>query len=124
AVLRLTVVADAVFTAPAVLFQVVSGIVLMRLYEWPIFGPWALWVWGLFVLVGACWLPVVVMQIKLSRWAEAAPTVADLPERFHRVFRWWFVLGVPAFLMVLAIYLLMVLKPIGWGVLIESAGLP
>jgi uncharacterized membrane protein len=111
-VLQLTVIADACFTAPAVLLQFVSGIVLMRLNGWSLASPWFLTVLGLFVLVGALWLPVVVIQVRMSRAAARAASVADLGESFHRQFRLWFVLGVPAFLVVLGIYYLMVAKPL------------
>lgn len=112
AVLRLTVVADACFTAPAVVFQVVSGFVLVYLDAWSWSSPWALTVLGLFVLVGLLWLPVVVIQVLMSREAEQAPSIAALSPAFHRRFALWFVLGVPAFLLVLVIFLLMVGRPL------------
>jgi uncharacterized membrane protein len=112
AVLRLTVIADTCFTAPAVIFQAVSGIVLMRMLGWPLASPWAATVIALFVLVGACWLPVVIIQIRLSREAQQAASVAALPASFHRRFRRWFALGVPAFAGVIAIFYLMAAKPL------------
>jgi uncharacterized membrane protein len=111
-VLRLTVLADAVFTAPAVVFQVVSGLVLMQLHGWSHTSPWSVAAWLLFVLTGACWLPVVVIQIWLSREADRVPSVAALPARFHRWFRLWFVLGIPAFAAVVLLFYLMVAKPL------------
>ncbi|MFO1435417.1 MAG: DUF2269 domain-containing protein [Gammaproteobacteria bacterium] len=111
-VLRLTVIADTVFTAPAVLFQVASGFMLMRINGWPLLSPWAMTVYGLFVLTGACWLPVVWLQIKLTMDAESAASVGSLPSRFHRQFRFWFWLGIPAFLAVLALFGMMVVKPL------------
>jgi len=114
-VLRLTVVADTVFTAPAVVFQAVSGVVLMRLLGWPFVSAWSIAVWTLFILTGACWLPVVALQIRLWRDAERASSLQALPERFHRWFRWWLALGVPAFGAVLAIFYLMVAKPLSVG---------
>ena len=112
AVLRLTVIADACFTAPAVIFQAVSGIVLMQLLGWTLASPWAVTVIVLFMVVGACWLPVVVMQIRLSREARQATSIAALPAGFHRRFRCWFALGVPAFAAVIAIFYLMAAKPL------------
>jgi uncharacterized membrane protein len=112
ATLRLTVIADACFTAPAVVFQAVSGLMLMHLLGWPLVSAWSVAVWGLFVLVGACWLPVVVIQVRLSRESEQAASIAALPARFHHWFRWWFALGIPAFAAVVVIYYLMVAKPL------------
>lgn len=111
-VLRLTVIADACFTAPAVVVQFASGVMLMRLAHWPLFGPWGATSLALFVLVGLLWLPVVLIQVQMSREAARAESIAALSARFHRRFALWFVLGVPAFLLVIAIFYLMVVKPL------------
>ena len=111
-VLRLTVLADAWFTAPAVAFQGISGLVLMELLGWPLVSPWSIAVWSLFALTGACWLPVIVMQIRLSREADRVPSVEALPARFHRWFRLWFILGIPAFTAVVVLFYMMVAKPL------------
>lgn len=111
-VLRLTVLADAWFTAPAVVFQAVSGLVLMQMHGWSLTSPWSAAVWSLYALTGACWLPVIVMQIRLSREADRVPSIEALPVRFHRWFRLWFVLGVPAFTAVVLLFYLMVAKPL------------
>jgi uncharacterized membrane protein len=110
--MRLTVGADAWLTAPAVVFQAVSGVVLMTLLGWPLTSPWAIAVWALFIFTGACWLPVVWIQILQSREAQSAASVDALSETFHRRFRIWFALGVAAFAAVIAIYWLMVTKPL------------
>src|SRR5262245_57530390 len=112
ATLRLTVVADAWITAPAVVFQAASGLVLMNLMGWPLVSPWSVAVWSLFIVTGACWLPVVVIQARLSRESERVASIAELPAQFHHWFRWWFALGVPAFAAVVAIYYFMVAKPL------------
>jgi uncharacterized membrane protein len=111
-VLRLTVVADAWFTAPAVVFQAASGLVLMNLLGWPLASPWSIAAWSLFGFTGACWLPVVAMQIWLSREADRVASVEALPARFHRWFRLWFLLGVPAFTAVVLLFYLMIAKPL------------
>jgi uncharacterized membrane protein len=111
-VLRLTVIADYCLTAPAAVVQAASGLVLMSLLGWPWMSPWSAAVYGLFMLAGACWLPVVWLQIRFERDAERAPSIASLPVRFHNWFRWWFALGVVAFAAVIAIFYPMVVKPI------------
>ena len=115
--LRLTVVADACLTAPAVAFQAVSGVVLMNAYGWPLLSAWSIAVWSLFFAAGACWLPVLVIQARLARMSREAPSTAALPPAFHRMFRWWFALGTVAFAAVIAIYWLMVAKPLPVAVL-------
>lgn len=111
-VLRLTVIGDAVFTAPAVLIQLVSGLVLVQQNQWSLPSPWSLTVLGLYVLVGVLWLPVVVIQILMSREAAAATSIASLSADFHRRYRIWFILGIPAFLIVIVIFSLMIAKPL------------
>jgi len=111
-VLTLTVIADACFTAPAVVVQFASGLVLMHLAHWPLSSPWAHTVVALFLLVGLLWLPVVVVQVRMRREAAQAESIAALSAGFHRQFKYWFVLGVPAFLLVLGITYLMVVKPL------------
>ena len=111
-VLYLTVIGDAVFTAPAVVFQALSGFVLLRLDAWPLTSTWSLTVLGLFIFVGLLWLPVVAIQIVLSREARRAASIGNLSVRFHRQFVLWFVLGIPAFIAVVFIFYLMVAKPL------------
>jgi uncharacterized membrane protein len=111
-VLRLTVIADAFFTAPAVAFQAVSGVVLVHTLGWPQLSAWTIAVWALFVLAGACWLPVLYIQAGLSREAKEAASIDALPAWFHAWFKRWFALGVPAFAAVIAIYWLMIARPL------------
>ena len=111
-VLRLTVIADAAITAPAVVFQIASGLVLMRINAWPMISPWSIAVFVLIGITGACWLPVVRLQSRLYLEARQVDAVRQLSDRFHRRFRRWCQLGLPAFLAVLVLYGLMVVKPL------------
>jgi len=109
---RMVVLADFVFTATAVVIQPLSGLALIHLQGWSLTAPWLLAAYGLYVVIGACWLPVVWIQYRMTRLAEqAAAGGATLPAAYHRLFRWWFALGWPAFAGVLGIYVLMVAKP-------------
>lgn len=110
-VLRFTVQADTIFTAPAVVVQFLTGGALIELAHWSWLSPWALTVIGLFVLIGACWLPVVRIQIQLRDMAIRATSVPGLPASFYEKFRFWFMLGIPAFVSIVVIVYLMVVKP-------------
>ena len=67
----------------------------------------------LFVVVGLCWLPVVWLQIQARNLAGAAAAQGlPLTPAYHRVMRWWFWLGWPAFGAMLLIFYLMVHKPV------------
>jgi uncharacterized membrane protein len=109
---RDVVLADAVFTATAVIFQPVSGVALALMAGYPLSSSWLLLSIALYLVVGACWLPVVRLQIQMRDLAlSAAATSSPLPPRYQNHYRQWFALGWPAFIGVLAIFYLMVAKP-------------
>lgn len=107
------VLADWLFTAPAVIAQIITG-----LWMWSIMdsATMPLWIWlslVLYVFIGLCWLPVVWLQIQIAKLCQAAVTTnTDLPARYQRYMKTWFLLGWPAFISVLAILYLMVFKPV------------
>ena len=112
------VLADALFTASAVIAQPVTGIWLAHELGWSLTEPWLLLSLALYVVTGAFWLPVVWIQIRLRDLARAAVAEgAALPPRYHRLFRIWFACGIPAFFAVLAILWLMLMRPelAAWG---------
>jgi uncharacterized membrane protein len=107
------VIADACFTAPAVIVQFVSGLWLARMAGMPLSMFWLKWALVLFFVVGACWLPVLWLQLRardLARVAAAQGT--PLSPAYFRAMRAWFWLGWPAFLSVIAIFWMMVHKPV------------
>lgn len=109
-VLSLTVIADAVFTATASVLQPVTGAALWHLTGGRWTAPWIWTVLAVYVFVGACWLPVVWLQLRLRDDALAAVSIGQLPARFHRRFAVWFALGWPAFAGVLVLFALMLLR--------------
>jgi uncharacterized membrane protein len=112
---RVVVIADTVFTATAVIVQPLSGYGLMLALGQPFTAPWIAASLALYGLVGCCWLPVVFIQMRMRKAAaEAARYELPLPARYDRLFRIWFWLGWPAFAGVIAIFALMVWKPVLW----------
>ena len=112
AVARNVVIADAVFTAPGVLGLFVSGLLMANELGLSVFRGWTGLSLALFVFVGLCWLPVLVLQkIAWRLAAQADAAAAPLPPAYFRVMRWWSRLGWPAFGAVIVIVGLMVLKP-------------
>ena len=106
------VVADVIFTASAVILQPVTGLLLAQQIGWPLTQGWLALSICLYVLTGICWLPVVWLQIRMRDLARAAQLKGEaLPAAYHALYRRWFVLGVPAFVSVLAIVWLMLAKP-------------
>ncbi len=109
---RHVVLADALFTAVAVIAQPLSGIWLANLAGYPLLSPWLVGTYVLYGVAAAAWLPVVWIQMRLAKLAgQAKADGMPLNEEFHRLFKIWFWLGWPGFLSVLGIYILMVFKP-------------
>lgn len=106
------VVADALFTATAVVVQPVTGALLAWEMGWSLLEGWIVLSLALYVVTGIFWLPVVWIQIKIRDLArDAAEKGLPLPEAEQRLFRIWFLCGIPAFLAVVAIVWLMVTRP-------------
>ena len=111
AVVRRVVIADWLFTATTVVFQPLSGYWLIHLAGFPWTSRWILWSLALYVLAGACWLPVVWMQIRMRELARAAARLGQpLPDVFWRLLRAWVALGCVAFSALVVVFYLMVAK--------------
>nr|WP_298168577.1 DUF2269 domain-containing protein [uncultured Pseudomonas sp.] len=110
---RLVVLADWLFTTPAIILQPLTGLWMLHLAGYSLSSPWIAWTLLLYALAGVCWLPVVWLQYRMRALALAAlATEQALPARYWRYARTWFWLGIPAFAAMLAIYALMVFKPL------------
>jgi uncharacterized membrane protein len=106
------VLADWVLTAPAVIGQAGTGVLLARLAGFPLTSGWILHALALYFVAGACWLPVVWLQIRMRVLARSAATTGTaLDAQYWRYARVWFWLGVPAFAAIVAVFGLMVWKP-------------
>jgi uncharacterized membrane protein len=113
AVARIVVIADFLFTATAVIAQPVTGVALAWHTGYSLWDGWIALSILLYIVVGLFWLPVVWMQMEMRRLAETASKAGEpLPKRYHQLFRLWFAFGFPAFGAVLAIFWLMITRPI------------
>jgi len=111
-VARIVVTADFVFTASAVVVQPVTGYLLARFLGYPILDGWIGLSLVLYLVTGAFWVPVVLMQIRMRDLATAATREGSaLPRLYHRLFWTWLAFGFPAFAAVLAILWLMTARP-------------
>jgi len=110
---RNVVLADWIFTTPTVIFQPVSGIWLAYLAGIPLSTDWVSMSIALYVFAGICWIPVVWLQIRMSKLAdEALEQQTTLSDDYWRYARTWFWLGVPAFVSMVLVVFLMVFKSI------------
>jgi uncharacterized membrane protein len=109
---RLVVRADWWFTTPTAIVQQLTGFALAHMAGWPLSTPWLALSIALFVFAGACWVPVVWLQIRMAAMAaHAHRDTAPLPPLHARYQRYWEVLGYPAFVAMVVVFYLMVNKP-------------
>jgi len=109
---RTTVLADFLFTTPAVIIQPLTGLMLVDILNYEYFEHWLMATYFLYLIAGACWLPVVWIQMQLKKMAiDAVASGTELPARYNKLFTIWFSLGWPAFIALVIVFFLMVYKP-------------
>jgi uncharacterized membrane protein len=111
-VVRYVVIADLIFTTPTIVLQPLTGFWLVHLAGFDMKSPWIAGSVALYLLAGACWLPVVWMQIRMRDMAvDAAQSRSPLPQQYWRYLSYWVALGVVAFFSLVVVFYLMVAKP-------------
>lgn len=106
------VLADWLFTSPAIVIQAVTGIALARLTGFALTHGWLAYAIALYCIAGLCWLPVVWLQMRMRDLARDSDSQRrPLASAYWRYARVWFWLGVPAFLSLVVVFWLMVAKP-------------
>lgn len=109
----IVVIADMLFTATAAIAQPITGIILARNLGWPLLEGWIAASLALYVFIGLFWLPVVAIQAKMRDEARAsAQSGTPLTPRYMRLYRIWFACGIPAFLAIIALVWLMIVRPV------------
>lgn len=110
---KYVVIVDWIFTGTSGIVQPITGLWMVYLYHYPLT---TLWVYGSilgYFIAGICWIIVVYLQIKLRDLsAFALETNTPLSDQYHRYFRYWFLLGWPAFLSLMVVFYLMTNKPL------------
>ena len=106
------VLADWIFTFPAVVVQFVTGIMLVNILNYSYSSAWFLAVISLFIFIGVCWLPVIFLQYRLKQLADQAIEEGILSDSFKKTMKLWTALGIPAFASIIIIFWLMVFKPL------------
>lgn len=112
---RNTVLADWLFIASSGVIQPASGLVLIHLAGYDYSESWLIATYVLYGIAAICWIRVVFLQYRMRVLAETArATAGALPPDYYSAMRLWFILGWPAFIALLAILALMVMKPALW----------
>ena len=105
--IRHVVIADWVFTTPSVIIQFITGMVMMHIGGYDFSYTWIRWGVILYFFVGACWLPVVWIQMKMYDIAKSAlDSGQELPKEYWKMDKIWIMLGSIAFPVVIIIFYL------------------
>ena len=112
---RNTTLADWLFIATSGVIQPVSGLLMVHFTGFDYFESWLIVTYVLYGIAAACWIKVVVLQYRIRSLAEtAAVNGSQLPSEYFSAMRLWFILGWLAFISLLIIFVLMVMKPSLW----------
>lgn len=83
---RHVVIADWLFTTPSAIIQIVTGLWLTFATGYELNEGWIQWALLLYFFAGACWLPVVWMQIKMRDMAkEAFDKSVGVPDHYWKM---------------------------------------
>ncbi|KIM13425.1 MAG: membrane protein [Sulfurovum sp. FS08-3] len=105
------VLADWLFTTPSAILQPLSGIALAHLLGYSLTAPWILYSLILFGFSGILWLGAVYLQIQMRNLSiKALEQKEALPPLYHRYAKIWFLLGIPSFLAMFGVMLLMLFR--------------
>ena len=109
---RATVTADFLFTLTAVIVQPLTGAWLIWRGGFNPLDRWLVLTYALYLLAGACWVPVVFIQVRIRDLLQAKLSGGEFDDaRNRRLRQIWFWLGWPAFLSLIVVFHLMVTKP-------------
>jgi uncharacterized membrane protein len=109
---RATVVADVLFTTTTVIAQPLTGAWLVWRGGFDPLDHWLIVTYLLYLLAGVCWIPVVLIQIRIRNLLRAQLAGSGYDDaQYRRLRAWWVALGWPAFIALLIVVHLMVTKP-------------
>ena len=112
---RNTILADWLFTLPSGVIQPVTGLALAWIAGFDLLAGWLSVSYALYIVAAVCWIRVVVLQYRVHALARDALQASEaLPAAYSRAMREWVGLGWPAFLSLVVVSVLMVMKPPLW----------
>jgi uncharacterized membrane protein len=108
---KLVVLADWLFTTPAILLQPLTGWMLVSLSGLPLSTPWIYHSIVLYLFAVGLWLIAVWIQIRMKNLAKKAKeTRIPLDKQYQTLMSAWIFLGMLSFTAMLFIFLLMFFK--------------
>ena len=112
---RNTILADWLFTLPSGVVQPLSGLALAWIAGFDLLAGWLVVSYVLYIVAALCWIRVAVLQYRVHALArDALQASKALPPEYFQAMRQWFWLGWPAFLSLIVVFVLMVIRPPLW----------
>ncbi len=104
---------DLYLTLPTAIIQTLTGIWMASYLGVSPTSGWMGMAWILLGVVGACWLPGVWLQHRMTAMAQDSLNKAtDLPDQYAKLLHTWTLLGLPSTAAMLGVFYLMVFKPV------------
>ena len=113
-VARNVVKVDRWVTLPAVVVQLVTGLVLAIAAQIPLDAPWLLVSYGLYLAAFGLWLSSAAAQARVGELALEASTGAPLRHEYRPGMRRWVALVCPMFVALVLLFLQMTVRPTLW----------
>lgn len=114
------VIADWLFTLTSGIVQAITGFILVYMKGYSLLSLWVLGSILGYVIAGACWVPVVWLQMRCRDLAyQASVNKMSLPNEYKKYFRIWWMLGIPAFISLVGVFYLMTNKPEHFAMLLH-----
>ncbi len=108
---RMVVFLDWIITTPTVIIQPITGIMLAHVMKMNLLSDWFLNIYLFYAIVGAAWLPVVWLQIKMKQLTDQAVLNNEpLNPKYYRYQKAWEFLGYIGFSGAMILFFLMVTK--------------
>ena len=108
---RTVVFLDWVITTPTVIIQPITGIMLAHVMKMSLLSDWFLNIYLMYIIVGAAWLPVVWLQVRMKQMTDqAVHNNEPLNPKYQLYQRTWEILGYIGFSGAMIIFFLMVTK--------------
>lgn len=105
---------EMIFTAPAVVVQLLTGLALADLHGLPLSTPWLVAALAVFIAVGVLWVPLCWLEYRIAVQARAwCRDRAAMPASLARSFTAWHLLEWAALAGVIVLFWLMVDRPGG-----------
>ena len=102
------------FTGISGIVQPITGFAMVYLYKYPLFSFWIVGSVTGYLIAGICWFIVVWLQIRCRDLAiDAFNKNTPLPKSYHKCFKTWWILGIPAFISLMFVFYLMTNRPAG-----------